>query len=84
MVSPDNPATHHNYDELVGTGASLMLAMLLIDSLHENRKDAPPPVMREFDLGGGLTFDDHKALSEGGEINLQPPVCSPIHRKFCC
>ena len=45
-----------------------MLATLLIDSLYEECKDELPPFMLEFDLAGGLTFDDDMALIEGGEI----------------
>ena len=68
MVSPDKPATFNNYDEFVGTGASLMLATLLIDSRYEDYKDELPPIMLEFDLAGSLTFDDDMVVFEGGEI----------------
>ena len=68
MVSPDKPATFNNYDEFVGTGASLMLATLLIDSCYEDYKDELPPIMLEFDLAGSLTFDDDMVVFEGGEI----------------
>ena len=68
MVSPDKPATFYNYDEFVGTGASLMLATLLIDNSYEDYKDELPPIMLEFDLAGSLTFDDDMVVFEGGEI----------------
>ena len=65
MVSPDKPVTFYNYDGFAGTGTSLMLATFLIDSLYE---DELPLIMLEFDLAGGLTFDDDMALFEGGKI----------------
>ena len=48
MVSPDKRATFYYYDEFVGTGASLMLATLLIDSHYEECKDELPPIMLEL------------------------------------
>ena len=66
MVSPDKPATFYNYGEFVGTGASLLPTTLLIDSRNEDYRDELPPIMLEFDLAGGLAFDDDMVLFEGG------------------
>ena len=80
MLSPGQRETYYDYDQFMKTGASLMVAFILIDDDYELGKFELPPHILEFDLGGALIFESNTAMLEGGEVKWSasrmfiPPV----------
>ena len=79
MLSPGQRETYYNYDQFMKTGASLIVAFVLIDDDYELGKFELPPHILEFDLGGALIFENNTAMLEGGEVKSFIPLVLPNH-----
>jgi hypothetical protein len=77
MVSLAKRTTFYDYENFIKTGASLMVAMIIIDYDYEEAKSELPPHVLEFDLQGTLIIDNNAAVLEGGEVKSSSSRISP-------